>query len=112
MEMDITCQDLIPEPLPHRAIHVQRRQHAGADAEEYHARNDDGVVVADVGDQPPGDHGADHDGEEQRDELDAGVDGRVTLDGLEVEGCESQLVSTGESPICAALHRRGKARQG
>lgn len=86
MARDLTCQDLVPEPLLDRAVDVQRRQHSGADGDEHHARDGDGAVVADVCDQPARDHGADHDGEEQRDELDAGVDGRVALDGLEVEG--------------------------
>lgn len=82
-----TGNDLVTEPDPQGAVEAERGDHAGADAEEDHAGEDEGVVVADGGDEAAGGNGRDDDGDEHGEQLDAGLDGGVALDGLEVEGC-------------------------
>lgn len=81
--------DLVPEPLAQRAVDSQGGDHAGSDGEEDHARQDEGVVVTDDGDEAARADGGDDDRDEHGQELDAGFDGGVAFDGLEVEGLSS-----------------------
>lgn len=46
-----TSNHLVAEPFAQRGINVERGNHAGADCEEDHARDDDVVVVADGRDE-------------------------------------------------------------
>lgn len=89
LEADADAQpreDLVAEPDAQRAVEGEGRDHARADGEEDHGGQDEGVVVADGGDEAAGGHRGDDDGDEHREELDAGLDGAVSLDGLEVQG--------------------------
>ncbi|GJC89739.1 hypothetical protein ColLi_12577 [Colletotrichum liriopes] len=101
-------EDLVAEPLAHGRGNVKGRDHAGADGEQDHGGEDDGVVVADGGDQRAAGDGGDDGGQEEGQDLDAGLDGADTLDGLEVErwwlsrtgaarrGALTQVVDEGE----------------
>ena len=89
LEADADAQageDLVAEPLRQRGGEGEGGDQAGADAEEDHAEEHDGRVVADGRDEAAGDDGGDDGGDEEREQLDACMRRRGALDGLEVDG--------------------------
>ena len=72
---------------------VEGRDEPRADGEYRPADDEERGVVAHGRDESPGDHGRYDDGEEQRQDVDAGLGGGVAVDGLEVQG---KVVHQGE----------------
>lgn len=94
-------EDLVAEPHAGRRVQAEGRDHTGPRCEEHHAGQHDGVVVADDGDERTAQDGRQHRGEEQGQQLDAGLDRAVALDTLEVQG---QVVDEREE-ACAEQRR-------
>ena len=85
-------------------MNVEGGEHASADGIEDHARNHNCAVVSDGGDNATSNNRAEDGGEEERENLDASLDGADSLDGLEIEGCYLALAKL-EKPKTVHLQR-------
>lgn len=87
-----TGENLVAEPFAEWSVDVESGNEACTNGEEHHARYNDILVHAKARNQRPRDDGADDGGEQQRENLDASLDGTHALDCLEIQGLKESAV--------------------
>ena len=82
-----TGDNLISKPDAKGRISAKRRDQTRAHGEEKHARQDNGIIVAKEGNQSARGHRGEDARYKERQQLQPGLDCRVAINSLEVDGC-------------------------